>query len=152
MCFGPGGDVVYTVNEQGNSVTAQRYDADGGTLEIFQTVSTLPDGYAETSHCAHVEVHPNGRWLYASNRGPGDSIVGFEIGDDGRLSPFGHFPVPSSPRSFNIDPGGGFCYCTGEAANQMRCFRVDQESGRLEPFGDDIEVGKSPFWTMVLGF
>ena len=38
MCFGPGGDVVYTVNEQGNSVTAQRYDADRGTLEIFQTV------------------------------------------------------------------------------------------------------------------
>ena len=152
MCFGPGGDVVYTVNEQGNSVTAHRYDADRGTLEIFQTVSTLPEGYAETSHCAHVEVHPNGRWLYASNRGPGDSIAGFEIAGDGRLTPFGHYPVPSSPRSFNIDPGGRFCYCTGEAADLMRCFRVDQESGSLERLGEDIEVGKSPFWTMVLGF
>ena len=152
MCFGPGGDVVYTVNEQGNSVTAHRYDADRGTLEIFQTVSTLPEGYAETSHCAHVEVHPNGRWLYASNRGSGDSIAGFEIAGDGRLTPFGHYPVPSSPRSFNIDPGGRFCYCTGEAADLMRCFRVDQESGSLERLGEDIEVGKSPFWTMVLGF
>ena len=123
-----------------------------GTLEIFQTVSTLPEGYAETSHCAHVEVHPNGRWLYASNRGPGDSIAGFEIAGDGRLTPFGHYPVPSSPRSFNIDPSGRFCYCTGEAADLMRCFRVDQESGSLERFGEDIEVGKSPFWTMVLRF
>ena len=149
-CFGPTGDVVYTVNEQGNSVTAQRFDRDGGTLEKFQHLSTLPTGYSEVSHCAHIEIHPNGKWLYASNRGPNDSIVGFDIADDHTLRTFGHFPVPSSPRSFNIDPTGRFCYCAGESADRMRSFSVDQNTGQLEPL-DEFDVGKSPFWVMVLG-
>jgi|TARA_B100000809_G_scaffold264869_2_gene321951 6-phosphogluconolactonase len=151
MCFGPGGDIVYTVNEQGNTVTVHRYDASTGTLEAVQDVSTLPDGYAGESFTAHIEIHPNGKWAYASNRGPGDNIAGFNIAADGTLSPFGHYPVPSSPRSFNIDPTGQFCYCTGEAAGHLRSFRVDQTSGELTQMAD-FEVGKSPFWTMVLGF
>ncbi|MEE2830767.1 MAG: beta-propeller fold lactonase family protein [Candidatus Latescibacterota bacterium] len=151
MCFGPGGDIVYTVNEQGNTVTVHRYDANSGTLEVVQNVSTLPDGYSEESFTAHIEIHPNGKWAYASNRGPGDSIVGFNIAADGTLSPFGHFSVHSSPRSFNIDPTGHFCYCTGEAAGRLRSFRVDQTSGNLTQL-DEFDVGESPFWTMVLGF
>ena len=151
MCFGPGSDVVYTVNEQGNTVTVQQYDAANGTLEAAQSVSTLPDGYAGESFTAHIEIHPNGRWAYASNRGPDDSIAGFHIADDGLLSPFGHFPVPSSPRSFNIDPTGRFCYCTGEADGRLRSFRVDETSGSLTQL-DEFDVGKSPFWTMALGF
>lgn len=151
MCFGPGGDVVYTINEQGNTVTVQQYDADRGLLEPIQTVATLPDGYAEESFTAHIEVHPNGKWAYASNRGPGDSIVGFNIAADGTLAPFGHYPVPSSPRSFNIDPTGNFCYCTGEVADRLRAFRVDQATGELAQL-DEFDVGRSPFWTMVLEF
>lgn len=151
MCYGPGGDIIYTINEQGNSVAVQRYDATRGVLEPINTVSTLPDGYEGESFTAHIEIHPNGKWAYASNRGPNDSIVGFNIGADGNLTPFGHYPVPSSPRSFNIDPTGNFCYCTGEVAGRLRAFRVDQSTGALTQF-DDFEVGRSPFWTMVLGF
>ena len=151
MCFSPVAGIVYTVNEQGNTITVHRYDGESGTLEPVQEVSTLPEGYSEVSHTAHVEVHPNGRWAYASNRGPGDSIAGFEIAADGGLSPFGHFPVPSSPRSFNIDPTGRFCYCAGETAGRMRSFRVDPSTGGLTQF-DEREVGEAPFWVMVLGF
>ena len=151
MCFGPGRDVVYTINEQGNHVTAQRFDGDKGTLEIFQHVPTLPPGYGEVSHCAHIEIHPNGKWLYASNRGPDDSIAAYEIDSDATLSPIGHFSVPSSPRSFNIDPTGQFCYCAGESANLMRSFSVDQQTGHLEPL-EEYDVGTSPFWVMALKF
>ena len=105
ICFRPLGDVAYIVNEQGNTVTAHRFDPERGTLSIFQDISTLPADYIEGGHTAHVEVHPNGQWCYASNRGH-DSIVGYNIDADGALSPFGHYPVPASPRSFNIDPTG----------------------------------------------
>ena len=149
MCFGPGRDVVYTVNEQGNHVTAQHFDANRGTLEIFQHVPTLPSGYDEESACAHVEVHPNGKWLYASNRGPGDTIVGYDIANNGTIEAMGHFPVPSSPRSFNIDPSGRFCYCAGEQADRMHSFAVNQDTGQLEPL-DEYDVGSSPFWVLAL--
>ena len=151
MCFGPTGNVIYTVNEQGNHVTAQHFDRDRGTLEIFQHIPTLPAGYSEVSHCAHIEVHPSGKWLYASNRGPDDSIAGFEINSGATLTPIGHFPVHSSPRSFNIDPSGRFCYCAGESADRMRSFSVNQETGHLEPL-DEYDVGASPFWVMALAF
>ncbi|MBV7339930.1 lactonase family protein [Chloroflexi bacterium TSY] len=118
ICFRPQGDVAYIVNEQGNTVTAHHFDAEQGTLARFQHISTLPADYTEGGSTAHVEVHPNGRWAYASNRGH-DSIVGYNIDAGGALSPFGHFAVPASPRSFNTDPTGAYLYCAGEAANKM---------------------------------
>ncbi len=147
-CFGPNGDVVYIVNEQGNTVTAHHFDQQTGTLAPFQTISTLPTDYTQGGYTAHIELHPNGQWLYASNRGH-DSIAGFHIAADGSLRPFGHFPVPASPRSFNIDPSGNYLYCAGEAADLMHAYRVDQTSGALAQFAE-YAVGKSPFWVMVL--
>ncbi|MBX3012655.1 MAG: lactonase family protein [Caldilineaceae bacterium] len=147
-CLGPNGDVVYIVNEQGNTITAHHFDRDQGTLEIFQHLSTLPPDYTEGGYIAHVELHPNGKWLYASNRGH-DSIAGFTVAADGMLTPFGHYPIPASPRSFNIDPTGAYLYGAGEAADQMRAYRIDQTTGALEPLAD-YAVGKSPFWVMVL--
>ncbi len=147
ICLGPRDDLVYIVNEQGNTVTAHHFDSVRGTLAAFQTVSTLPADYTEGGHTAHVELHPNGQWLYASNRGH-DSIVGFQIAADGTLRPFGYFAVPASPRSFNIDPSGRFLYCAGEAADRMTAYAVDAASGGLSPL-TDYAVGKSPFWVMV---
>ena len=149
ICFRPGEDVAYTVNEQGNTVTAHRFDRETGLLESFQTISTLPAGYDQVSHTAHVEVHPNGRWLFASNRGY-HSIAGFEIGADGTLNPFGHYEVPEMPRSFNIEPSGSFLYCAGEGAARLVSFRIDQGNGHLDPL-DEYETGSSPFWVMAVG-
>lgn len=147
ICFRPQGDVAYIVNEQGNTVTAHRFDAERGTLEIFQNISTLPSDYAEGGATAHVEVHPNGKWAYASNRGH-DSIVGFNIDTDGALSPFGHVSVPASPRSFSIDPTGAYLYCAGERANLMTSYGVDKATGELHAL-QDYAVGRQPFWVMV---
>ena len=147
ICFRPRGDVAYIVNEQGNTVTAHRYDEERGTLEIFQNISTLPPDYTEVGHTAHVEVHANGKWAYASNRGH-DSIVGYNIDTDGTLSPFGHVSVPASPRSFNIDPTGAYLYCAGEAAGTMTSYRVDAATGELQPL-ENYTVGESPFWVMA---
>jgi 6-phosphogluconolactonase len=147
ICFRPQGDVAYIVNEQGNTVTAHRFDAEQGVLEIFQNVSTLPADYTEGGYTAHVEVHPNGKWLYASNRGH-DSIVGFNIDASGMLSPFGYYSVPASPRSFNIDPTGAYLYCAGEAANRMVAYRVDEATGALHPLAE-YAVGRQPFWVMA---
>ena len=147
ITFRPLGDVAYIVNEQGNTVTAHRFDPEHGTLSIFQDVSTLPSDYAAGGNTAHVEVHPNGQWCYASNRGH-HSIVGYHLNAEGALSPFGHYPVPASPRSFNIDPTGAYLYCAGEAADRMTCYRIDAASGALQAMAD-YEVGQQPFWVMV---
>ena len=149
ICFRPQGDVAYIVNEQGNTVTAHHYEAGSGTLEIFQNISTLPSDYTGGGATAHVEVHPNGKWIYATNRGH-DSIVGFNIDPVGELSPFGHFSVPASPRSFNIDPTGKYLYCAGEGADMMTSYGINATTGKLSAL-QDYEVGQKPFWVMAAG-
>lgn len=148
ICFGKSGDIAYIINEQGNTVSAHRFDAGKGTLERFQHLSTLPSDHPQDSGAtAHIEVHPNGQWAYGSNRGH-DSIVLFHIQQDGALTAHGHYPVPASPRSFNCDPSGHYLYCAGEAADRMKAFRIDQSTGALAEFAE-YEVGHKPFWVMT---
>jgi 6-phosphogluconolactonase len=148
ICFGQNGETAYIINEQGNTATAHRFDAEAGTLERFQHLSTLPVDHPQDSGAtAHIEVHPNGQWAYGSNRGH-DSIALFHIQQDGSLAPHGHYSVPASPRSFNCDPSGHYLYCAGEGADRMKAFRIDQSTGALAEFAE-YEVGHKPFWVMA---
>ena len=62
----------------GCTIIGFNWDSAKGTLTEFQTVSTLPDDFKGTSTCAEMEVHPNGNFLYGSNRGH-DSLAVFAI-------------------------------------------------------------------------
>ena len=44
---------------------------------------------------ADIHMHPNGRFVFGSNRGH-DSIAVFAVGSDGRLDPVGHVSTRSS--------------------------------------------------------
>ncbi|MBM3926671.1 MAG: lactonase family protein, partial [SAR202 cluster bacterium] len=77
-CFHPRLNVVYFSNEQGCSVTAYNMDSKSGTLSPFQTVSTLPVDFKGQNTCAQIRMTPNGKFLYAPNRGH-DSIAGFSV-------------------------------------------------------------------------
>jgi 6-phosphogluconolactonase len=61
FAFHPSGKFAYVISEMGNSVTAFSCHAAGGVLTSRQTISTLPQGFSGTSHCAEVVVHPSGR-------------------------------------------------------------------------------------------
>ena len=69
---------MYTANEQGNSVSAYNMDTYTGRLAHMQTVPTVPDDFADTSHCSEIKIHPSGRWLLAPNRGH-NSIAIYEV-------------------------------------------------------------------------
>ena len=97
--FHPNGRWVYLINEMGCTVTAFNWDSDHGALTEFQTISTLPADFKGASTCAEIKVHPNGRFLYGSNRGH-DSLAVFTIEPDtGRLTPLEYVSTQGkSPR------------------------------------------------------
>src|SRR5204862_2197807 len=116
MVFRPDGKFAYVINEISCTVTAFRYNAAGGTLEELQTITTLPAGYAASNKStAEIAVHPSGKFLYGSNRGP-DSIAIFAIdASKGTLTAGDIVPTQGkTPRNFAIDPSGAFLF----AANQ----------------------------------
>ena len=123
MAFHPKGRFAYVICEMGNSVTAFSYDAAKGVFKELQTETTLPKDFKGDSSTAEIEVHPNGRFLYGSNRrarqhrevlhrrGQGDDDVRGERADSGKnASVFRHRSVGPLPdcRQRGIRQRGGF--------------------------------------------
>ena len=80
----PNGRFAYVIDELASTITSFAWDAAKGTLGPLGAISTLPAGFTGTSTTAEIAVHPNGRFLYGSNRGH-DSIAVFRIGAAGDL-------------------------------------------------------------------
>ena len=143
--FPPRKALLYSVNENCSTISAHRMDPDQGTLESFQVVSTLPGGKpVEGNTTAEIDITPDGKFLYGSNRGH-NSLALFSIGDDGKLTPIDHFPTEDTQRFFAIDPSGKFILSVGQASNGLQSYKIDPESGVLEPL-QRFEVGESPLW------
>ena len=148
FCFHPSRDVLYFSNEQGCSVTAYNFDSSAGTLSPFQTVSTLPDGYEGSNSCAQIQITPNGRFLYAPNRGH-NSIACFAVDDSSStLEPIGRVPTEPVPRAIGLDPTGSFFFAAGLESGNLASYRIGS-SGELEHLATR-PVGKVPMWILTV--
>ncbi len=137
----PNGKFAYVAAEMQSSVTAFSYDASAGALRSLQTISTIPKGFTGSNDDAEVQIHPSGKFLYASNRGH-DSIAVFAIDDSrGTLTPIEYAPTRGkTPRSFEIDPTGKYLFAANQQSNNIVVFRIDEKTGRLTPTGQVVEV------------
>jgi 6-phosphogluconolactonase len=137
----PSGKFAYVVSEMQGTVTAFSNDPATATLQPLQTISTLSKDFKGDIEDAELEIHPSGRFLYASNRGDGNSIAVFSIdADNGTLSPIEYVPTQGkTPRSFAIDPTGTLLFVGNQGSNNIVVFRVDQKTGRLTPTGQVID-------------
>lgn len=132
---------VYVINEMANTVTALRRDSETGAMRTLQTVPTLPKGYSLPNTTAEIALHPNGRFLYASNRGH-DSIVVFAIAGDGRLSFVEHVSTGGQvPRFFGFTPSGRWLIAANQKSNNLVVFAVSHKTGKLTPTGQKVGVG-----------
>jgi 6-phosphogluconolactonase len=145
FAFHPTKDLLYSINENGSTISAHHLDPETGTLSSFQVVSTLPRGAdASKNTTSEIKITPDGRFVYGSNRGH-DSLALFAVGDDGALERRGHFPTEATPRFFELDPGGRFVYALGQASGYLQSYGIDAASGALQPL-ERHKVGQSPLW------
>lgn len=142
LAFHPNGRFAYLINEMGSTLTALSYDSKRGALQELQTVSTLPDDFRGPSSGAEVQVHPSGKFVYASNRGH-DSIAVFAAdAKTGKLAYLQHQPTGGKiPRHFALDPSGHWLLAENQGSDNIVVFSIDPKSGRLSPTGHTIEVG-----------
>ncbi|MPM70519.1 6-phosphogluconolactonase [bioreactor metagenome] len=147
LVFNSRGDRAYLVNELGNTVIVLGYAA--GRLEFMQLLPTLPADCRKDSKASAIRLSPDGRFLYASNRGydsvaiyavnPGDGTLEFrELVESGG----------SSPRDINFLPGGKTFAAANEFSGRVAFFDFDAATGKLTPSGR-IAVMSRPlaiFW------
>jgi 6-phosphogluconolactonase len=141
LAFNRQGTLAYAINELDNTVVAYGYDSATGALRPLQAVSALPPGFSGESTAAEVRIHPSGRFLYGSTRGP-DSLAVFAVdGATGRLLPIENVPCGGKgPRSFALSPDGAWLVCAHQDSDTLCAFRVDAASGRLERVPGTVSV------------
>jgi 6-phosphogluconolactonase len=131
LAFGKDGRFLYVCYEAGRAVSTYAYDASTGALSPKDTVPTLPPDAPQTGSCAEIEVHPDGTYLYVSNRGH-NSIALLAIDpSNGTLTWKGVFPVGGTPRNFRIDPTGNYLFAEGQNTGVTVVFAIDRPTGML---------------------
>ena len=151
FCFHPSQKFLYTSNEDSSTVTAYQFDNSKGTLSAFQTVSTLPpEGYEpgeEPNSCSQIRITPNGKFLYAPNRGH-NTVACFRVDESGGLATIGYTPTERHVRGTAMDPEGRFFYTTGTFSGRLASYTISQQTGALEPL-ENFEVGAAPMWVVI---
>ena len=141
LAFHPNGRYLYVINELNSTITALAYDAQAGTLKLLESISTLPEGFNGPSTAAEVEVHPSGKFVYGSNRGPDDMAIFAADSATGKLRLVGHEPTQGkTPRSFAIDPSGRYLLVANQDGNNIVVFRINAETGQLRAVGSPVEL------------
>jgi len=135
------GQFAYAINELDNTIAVYRYDPQSGGLVARQTVSVLPEGYQGNALAAEIAIHPNGRFLYGSCRGP-DTLAVFAVdGGTGNLSPVETVPCGGrSPRHFSVSPDGEWLVCAHLDSDTLCAFRADGDTGRLKRIPGSVPV------------
>lgn len=132
LAFHPNGRWVYVVGELTATVTRCIYDSASGVLSEPRSVPTLPPGFTGRPWAAHVQVAPDGRHAYVSNRAHDHvalltldaasgmpTLVG-QSPDDGDLK---------TPRHFLVTRDGKRALVASQGGDRLTVFRVNPDDG-----------------------
>lgn len=130
LLFDRSGRFAFLINELGNSVTTLA--CGDGTFRRLDCVSTLPEKCSVKTKAAALRFSPDGRYLYATNRGF-DSIACFRVTETGKLEIFDIVSsFGTSPRDISFLPGGKFFAAANEFSDAVCFYEADALSGKLK--------------------
>lgn len=138
----PAGRLVFVMNELDSTVVSLALDNDTGDLTLLDTQSAVPAEARDSNHCADIQVSPDGRFVYGSNRGH-DSIVIFAVDEQtGRLTLVDYAPCGgATPRNLCLTPTGRHLFSANQNSDRVTIFSRDADTGRLTETGRAIAVG-----------
>jgi 6-phosphogluconolactonase len=135
MRFSTDGRFIYLLNELSSSVTTFAWDAPTG---IARRLATVPALSAEAkageafNSAAEILVHPNGPFVYSSNRGHDTVTVYRATPSTGALEVIQVQPIRGAfPRNINLAPGGSWLLAAGADSNTVAVHAVNPETGEL---------------------
>ena len=135
--FHPNNQWIYVLNELNSTISSVLYQ--NNKFQLVETISTLPEDFEGTSYPAAVRLHPNGRYVYSSNRGS-DSISVYEIDAEGKLVRVQTFGEKLGwVRDFNVTPSGNFLVAGNERTNRVVLLRLASD-GRIDKYLSSLEL------------
>jgi 6-phosphogluconolactonase (cycloisomerase 2 family) len=134
---------VYVLGEIRSELLICGYDAATQALWTLDAVPTVPAAGAEGNAPSALAISPDGRFVYAANRGY-DTIAVFTVRADGalleqtgevRVGP----PVTALPWDLCFDPAGERLFVANMLAGTVLSYRIG-EDGSLHPAGTELKV------------
>ncbi|CCV07158.1 conserved hypothetical protein [Mesorhizobium metallidurans STM 2683] len=142
LALHPNGRFVFVMNELDSTIVSMALDEDTGKLSIIDAKPAVPAEARDSNHCADIQIAPDGRFVYGSNRGH-DSIVIMAVDQQtGALSLVDYVPCGgSTPRNLALTPSGGHLFSANQNADRISIFARGADSGMLTDTGRAIEIG-----------
>jgi 6-phosphogluconolactonase len=141
----PSNDVAFVNGEIDMTVHVVKMDVKANKFEVVQSLSTLPEGekVVPAFSTAEVRIHPNGQFVYVSNRGH-NTIAAF--GYDARamkLTPIGHIKGDiKTPRNFNITPDGKWMLIASQDGGKVAVYAIDEKTGLATETESSVKVDR----------
>lgn len=137
--FSPNGKFMYVIEEMGGSVSAYAYN--NGIAKKIQRIATHPADYEGQPGSADIHISPDGKFLYASNRGDENNIAIFSVATDGKLTSVGYqSTMGMQPRNFMIDPTGNFLLAANQKTSNIVIYKRDKATGLLTALPKQLEI------------
>ncbi len=149
VTFSKDGKFVYLMHEMGANVTV--YSWNDGQLTQVQDIGTFPKEFGGIKDGAEIMISPDGKFLYASDRGDLNLVAIFSIDtDSGKLTLKGTVPTEGKhPRNFIIDPSGNYLLVANQDSESIIIFKRDQETGMLTNTGKQINIPRPVCLQMI---
>jgi 6-phosphogluconolactonase len=133
------GKYMYLLNELDATLTACAI-SDAGVITALATYPTIPADFKEPNTSAAIHLHPNGKFVYTSNRGH-NSVSAFMIKTDGTLEKTDEVTQAiKTPRDFNIDPTGKYMIVANQDKNNLVVYEINAKTGKLTFKHESIAV------------
>jgi 6-phosphogluconolactonase len=153
VVFGrPSPDAPFTELQRDMSIPADLGMVPGRARPPSGVAPTPEDTPAPDSiYCADIQMTPNGRFLYTSERTRG-LLSHFSIDPaTARIQRKSTLATVAGPRSFAIDPSGEFAVVAGQNDSRVALYAIDQTTGELELL-QHVAGGKDANWVAITRF
>ena len=144
IAIAPDQTVMFVCGETDMTVNLIAMDVKANKFELKQSLSTTPEGKpTKGGSTAEIRIHPNGRFVYVSNRGP-NSVAVFEYdAKEMKLKAAGHITGEiSTPRNFNITPDGNWMLICSQDSARVGVYALDEKTGMAKETPNSITVDR----------
>lgn len=141
LTFSADGRFIYLVQEM--AATVMVYGRHEGGWEAIQEEPMNEVGFAGQDGAADIKLSPDGKFLYASNRGDANTLAIYRVdGTSGKLTKVGNQAVLGrGPRNFTLSADGKFLLVANQQSDEVVIFERDADTGLLNDTGKRIAVG-----------
>lgn len=149
IAFSPSGKFAYLIEEMSGTVIVYSYTE--GKMIRKQQIAAHPSDYNGAIGSADIHLSPDGKFLYASNRGDENTLAIFSVNTaTGLLTAKGYQSTGGkTPRNFMIDPTGNYLLVANQNSDNIVILKRNKQTGGLTPTGDEIKIPKPVCLKMI---